>query len=74
MPSTVWRWCSSAKSRASSSTLKAYRRRGTQWLLGQKAQSILQKSVNITRRRLMYRPFGIAARYTPGTGFFFAAE
>ena len=48
------------KALASSSTLKAYRLRGTQWLLGQNAQSILQKSVNITLIRLTYFPFGSA--------------
>ena len=61
-PATVWRRCSSMKVSASSSTLKEYRFRGTQWLLGQKAQSILQKSVNITRIRLIRFPLGMDAR------------
>ena len=49
------------KAEASSSRLKAKRFLGTQWLLGQKWQSILQKSVNMTRMRLMVLPLGMEA-------------
>ncbi len=57
-PSTVWRSRSSLNVFASSSGLNPYRFRGTQWLFGQKWQSILQKSVNITCMRFVNLPFG----------------
>ena len=67
-PSTVCRSTSSLKVLASSSGLNPKRLRGTQWLFGQKWQSILQKSVYMTCMRFVNLPFGRRERYTPGPG------
>lgn len=57
-PSTVCLSTRSLKVFASSSTLNPNLFLGTQWLFGQKWQSILQKSVNITCMRFVNLPFG----------------
>ena len=57
-PWTVCLSTSSLNVFASSSTLNPNLFLGTQWLFGQKWQSILQKSVNITCIRFVNLPFG----------------